>query len=193
MVSLQDAASDGDRAVDVGARLRRIRQGRRRTLKDVAASAQVSESFLSQFERGKVSASVASLRGVCEALGIGIHELFSPQPDGTRVARAGQQEVIEFGDRARKWLLTPRPMHALEVVICEFEPGGSTGGGAYTHGDSDEVFVVLEGRVELHVGDVVHLLDAGDSAHYRSSEPHRTVNVGRRAARVLYAVTPPTY
>lgn len=183
-----------DHAIDAGARLRTIRTGRRRTLKDVAVAAGVSESFLSQVERGRVAASVASLRRICDALGIGIHDLFTPDSGGaSSVTRMGDQQVLRFGEAAQKWLLTPQPMHGLEVIICEFEPGGHTGDEPYVHGDSEELCVVLEGDVELRVDEDRTLLSAGDAARYRSSQPHATRNMGDGRARVLYAVTPPTY
>ena len=46
--------------VDVGERLRLIRTARRCTLREVAERAGLSESFLSQVERGRTSASIAS-------------------------------------------------------------------------------------------------------------------------------------
>lgn len=184
----------GDHAVDAGSRLRTIRSGRRRTLRDVADAAGCSESFLSQVERGRVSPSIASLRRICDALGIGIHDLFAPQSSGApTVTRAGDREVLRFGEAARKWLLTPQPMHGLEVVICEFEPGGHTGDEPYVHGDSEEVCVVLEGEVELVVDGERTPLSSGDAARYRSSQSHGIRNLGPGRARVLYAVTPPTY
>jgi len=184
----------GRLAGDVGARLRRIRHSRRRTLRDVAGSAGVSESFLSQLERGIVAASVASLQRIAQALGVEVHELFASRPDASpRVTRMAEAEALAFGDRARKWLLTPTPMYALEVVLCEFDESGSTGAEPYTHGDSEELCVVLEGRVELEVDGERTVLAAGDTARYRSAQPHGTRNLGPGRARVLYAVTPPTF
>jgi transcriptional regulator with XRE-family HTH domain len=180
-------------AGDVGARLRRIRHSRRRTLRDVAGAAHVSESFLSQLERGIVSASVASLQRIAQALGVEVHELFASRPDASpRVTRMADAEALEVGDGARKWLLTPTPMYALEVVLCEFDERGSTGDEPYTHGDSEELCIVLEGRVELQVDGERNVLAAGDTARYRSAQPHGTRNLGPGRARVLYAVTPPT-
>ena len=179
---------------DIGPRLRRIRHSRRRTLRDVAGAARVSESFLSQLERGVVRASVASLQRIAEALGIEVHELFGSRPDRSpRVTRMAGAEALAFGNRALKWLLTPTPMYALEVVLCEFDEGGSTGDDLYTHGDSEELCVVLEGRVELAVDGETVILGAGDTARYRSAQPHGARNLGPGPARVLYAVTPPTY
>jgi transcriptional regulator with XRE-family HTH domain len=184
--------ADGD--VDVGERLRAIRHLRRLTLKEVASSAELSESFLSQVERGRTSASIASLQRIAAALGIEVSDLFAR--DGThrqRVLRHGARDVVAFGKLARKALLTPKPFHALEVVAAEFEPGGSTGDEPYTHGDSEELFLVLAGVVHLQLDMAFYELAAGDSAQYRSSTPHRIVNPTDEPAEVLFVISPPSY
>jgi transcriptional regulator with XRE-family HTH domain len=178
-----------------GNRLRELRHLRRRTLKAVAERAEVSESFLSQVERGKASASVASLTRIAAALGVSVADLF--EPDGARrpprVLRREARPVLPFGERGRKYLLTPRPLEHLEVFVGELEPGGSTGDETYTHGDSEELFVVLSGRVHLQLGDDVHELEAGDSIDYRSSSPHRASNAGDTPAEVMWVISPPSY
>lgn len=178
---------------EVGPRLRRLRNSRRLTLRAVADAAALSESFLSQVERGKASPSVASLRRIADTLGVGVGDLFDDGEGASRVLRHADRDELHFGEGVRKWLLTPRPLHALEVLFAAFAPGGSTGPEPYTHGDAEEVFVVLEGRVELEVDGEISVLGEGDSAHYRSSLPHRAANVGPTEARVLYAMTPPTF
>ena len=90
-------------------------------------------------------------------------------------------------------LLTPKPFHALEVLTAEFEPGGSTGDEPYTHGDSEELLLVIQGRVHVQLGTEVYDLQAGDSVHYRSSTPHRVSNPGGSTAEVLFVITPPSY
>jgi transcriptional regulator with XRE-family HTH domain len=178
----------------LGERLRAIRRLRHRTLNDVAARAGVSESFLSQLERGRTSASVASLQRIAAALGIEVSDLFSsnglPRPT---VLRREAREPVVWGHLGRKALLTPKPFHALEVVAAEFDPGGSTGEEPYTHGDSEELLLVIEGRVHVQLGTDVYELNAGDSVHYRSSTPHRVSNPGTERAEVLYVITPPSY
>ena len=56
--------------LEVGERLRAIRLLRRLTLREVAEAAGVSESFVSQLERGRSSASVATLQRLAAAVGI---------------------------------------------------------------------------------------------------------------------------
>jgi transcriptional regulator with XRE-family HTH domain len=180
--------------VDVGERLRAIRLLRRRTLKEIAQAGGVSESFLSQLERGRSSASVATLQRLAGALGIEVSDLFAP--DGLprpRVLRREARQPVVWGHLGRKALLTPKPFHSLEVVAAEFDAGGSTGDEPYTHGDSEELLLVVDGRVHVQLGTDVYDLRAGDSVHYRSSTPHRVSNPGEDPAEVLFVISPPSY
>jgi transcriptional regulator with XRE-family HTH domain len=191
---MPSSAPDAVTEVDVGERLRVIRSLRRATLKTIADRAGVSESFLSQVERGKASASIASLRRIAGALGVSVADLFEPSgPPRPRVLRRDERPSLAFGILGRKLLLTPRPLHHLEVFMGELDVGGSTGAEPYAHGDSEELFVVLRGSVQLELGGDVHELEAGDSIDYRSSTPHRAANVGNEQAQVMWIISPPSY
>jgi transcriptional regulator with XRE-family HTH domain len=180
--------------VDVGERLRSIRQSRRCTLREVADRARVSESFLSQVERGRSSASIASLRRIAGALGVTVADLFEPTgPPTPRVLRRDDRPTLAFGVLGRKRLLTPRPLQQLEVFVGELDIGGSTGTEPYVHGDSEELLVVLAGRVQLELGGDLHGLEHGDSIGYRSSTPHRVTNAGNDLAEVMWIISPPSY
>jgi transcriptional regulator with XRE-family HTH domain len=180
--------------VDVGERLRELRRFRRCTLRTVAERSGLSESFLSQVERGRSSASIESLRRIAEALGVSISDLFGPNgTPGPRVLRRDERPALAFGVLGRKLLLTPRPLLNLEVFVGELGAGGSTGEQPYAHGDSQELFVVLAGRVELELGGEHFNLEHGDSIEYRSSTPHRVSNRGDAVAEVMWIVSPPSY
>jgi transcriptional regulator with XRE-family HTH domain len=190
----EPSAVDDGGGIDLGERLRAIRLLRRRTLREVAEAAGVSESFVSQLERGRSNASVASLQRLAAALGIEVSDLFATE-GVTRpgVLRREARQLVVWGHLGRKALLTPKPFHSLEVVAAEFDPGGSTGGEPYTHGDSEELLLVVAGRVHVQLGDDVYDLGTGDSVHYRSSTPHRVSNPGDVPAEVLFVISPPSY
>ena len=180
--------------VDVGERLRELRRFRRCTLRTIAERSGLSESFLSQVERGRSSASIASLRRIADALGVSISDLFEPHgTPGPRVLRRDERPSLAFGVLGRKLLLTPRPLRHLEVFVGELGAGGSTGEQPYAHGDSEELFVVLAGRVQLEVGGELFALEHGDSIEYRSSTPHRVSNAGEELAEVMWIISPPSY
>ena len=79
------------------------------------------------------------------------------------------------------------------MIAAEFDPGGSTGDEPYTHGDSEELLLVIAGRVHVQLDTEVYELHAGDSVNYRSSTPHRVSNPGGDTAEVLFVITPPSY
>lgn len=178
----------------MGAQLRSLRRARRLTLREIGARAELSESFLSQLERGQTGVTIASLQRIAGALGVEVSDLFAADSSRRpRVIRARERQLVGWGRLGRKAFLTPKPFEFLEVVVAEIEPGGSTGDAPYTHGDSEELFYVVAGTVELHLDGEVAVLDAGDCAHYRSSTPHGVSNIGSSRAEVLYMISPPSY
>jgi transcriptional regulator with XRE-family HTH domain len=197
VAKLQPVAAPAEKPaeINVGERLRAIRHLRRATLKSIAERAELSESFLSQVERGRTSASVASLARIAAALGVNVADLFEPVGFRAhpRVLHRESRPALEFGKLGRKYLLTPRPLEHLEVFAAELDPGGSTGDEPYTHGDSEELFVVLSGRVHLQLGERLYELEQGDSIDYRSSIPHRVSNAGEEVAEVIWVISPPSY
>jgi mannose-6-phosphate isomerase-like protein (cupin superfamily) len=72
------------------------------------------------------------------------------------------------------------------------DPGGSTGPTQYRHGDSEEVLLVLRGRVRVELAEEVHLLATGDSIVFASSTPHRVANEGDGEAELVWVNSPPT-
>jgi len=164
------------------------------TLRELGERAGLSESFLSQLERDRTGVTIASVQRIAGALGLEVSDLFTGNGDAhPRVLRRDDRERVAWGRLGRKALLTPKPFESLEVVAAELDAGGSTGDQAYNHGDSEELFLVLSGRVELELDGELLVLGEGDSARYRSSVPHRVHNPGPSRAEVLLVVSPPSY
>lgn len=109
----------------------------------------------------------------------------------------GQRQTINIAanddDRAiRLERLVPfAPGRALEGNIHVVMPGASNGGDIKHEGE--EVGYVIEGSLELSVGDQVYFLNAGDSFFFRSDLPHSYRNSGTEVASVVWINTPPTF
>jgi transcriptional regulator with XRE-family HTH domain len=91
----------------VGAALRRIRQDRELTLREVAAAARVSMPYLSEIERGRKEPSSEVLAGICAALGMTIVDLLDAARAELRPAAVlvdlttRRDERVEAGAPAR--------------------------------------------------------------------------------------------
>ena len=184
--------TDWDR---VGARLRAYRRRSGLTLRETGQRSQLSESFLSQLERGKVNASLASLQRLTRVLGVTVADLIgdASEDDPVRLLRRHERPALSFGNLGRKYLLTPGDNRNLEIFQVAFDVGGSTGDGTYSHGASDEFIFVLSGTFEIEVDGVTSLLAAGDSLLFNSSSQHRAVNIGGTPGEVLWVISPASY
>jgi transcriptional regulator with XRE-family HTH domain len=176
----------------VGGRIRQFRVARKLTLRQLADRAHISPGFLSQVERGQVNASVSTLRRLSEELGITLPDLFADDHVGdVRILRKADRPVIEVSDLSAKYLLSQKPLRNLEVYVGELAPGASAGD-AYVHGDAQELLVVISGGPTLELDGKTYLLEAGDSAEYRTSIPHTVHNTGDAYTELFWIVSPPT-
>jgi transcriptional regulator with XRE-family HTH domain len=182
------------REIDLGGRIRSLRLARGETLRELAASAAVTESFLSQVERGVASPSIASVQRIARALGHTIAELFTEEAPTGVVVRASERRRIAYpGLGAIDEFLTRSTDGRLQVILSTVQPGGGTGEEAYTHDSDEEVLIVLEGRLDLWVGSERYALETGDAVTYASRIPHRNSNPGPGVTRILFCLTPPSF
>ena len=180
--------------LQLGGRIRALRQARRLTLRDVAERSGVTESFLSQVERDVTSPSIATVQRIARALDLSIAQLFAEEPQTGRVVRREARRRVEYaGLKAVDEFLTSNMAGRLQVILSTIEPGGGTGAEPYTHDSDEECVIVLAGVLDLWVGDEHYVLREGDALTYPSRLPHWNVNHGDRPASVLFCLTPPSF
>lgn len=182
----------------IGRRLRHTRQVKLLRLKDVADRIGCSESMLSKIECGKTRPSLDMLHRVATALDTSIAALFDTAENSDLVIYpAGKRQTISIAgkndrDDIRLERLVPfAPNRALEGNIHVIMPGASNGGEIKHRGE--EVGYLIQGRIELKVGEQTFLLSAGDSFFFRSELPHSYRNCGTEIASVVWINTPPTF
>lgn len=186
--------------IKIGGRLRHARLMKAMSLKEVAAGIGVSESFISKLENDKVQPSLAVLHRLVALLGINVAAIFNTGTEGGGplfVMRAGERPTIttrlrQNADGVVLERLIPQTRNALlQVNIHQVLPGGGSHG-LISH-VGEEMGYVLEGMLDLTVGDQVCRLSAGDSFFFPSEAPHGYTNPGDQIARVLWVNTPPTF
>ena len=91
----------------VGDALRRRRQAQSRTLREVAAAAGVSLTYLSEVERGRKEASSEVLEAVCAALHLALAELFFEVAETLALVEAAPVPAVGFLPPARPAAAVP--------------------------------------------------------------------------------------
>lgn len=180
----------------IGGRIRELRKAHGRTLSDVASAVGISVSYLSQIERDVSRLPIGVLKRIADALGVHMNWFFhaaAPGPDEESdiIVRAANRRNLTFtGLGITEELLSPNLSGPLEVLISTVRPGADSE--YYTH-EGAEAGLVMEGTLDLWVGDRHFTLGKGDSFAFPSTEPHRCVNRGRVPTKVLWVITPPHY
>lgn len=178
--------------LELGQRIRELRKAKGVLLRDAADEAGVSESFLSQVERGLANPSVASLRRIAGALREPVASLFSGELPSGAVVRAGSRRRMAH-PASSDYLMTPPTARKLQIIQSVIEPGHGSGPEPYTHPGDEECVVVLSGVLEVAVGPETHSLTTGDSLLIDPQEEHGFHNPGPVDAVVLWVMTPSTY
>lgn len=182
----------------VGQKLRAARKARRLKMRDVADAVGCSESLISKIENDKVFPSLPMLHKLAAELGTSIGKMFAESnPDGDYVARKGQRPLLSLeaigrdggtGIQLEGVALNGELLYSSIHIV---EAGGSTGG-PITH-VGEELGYVLEGEIEITLGDKPYLLKEGDSIFFPSELSHGYRNPGVKTARILWINTPPTF
>ncbi len=178
----------------VGARLRARRLELGLTISQVAGQAGLTAGFISQLERDLTSASLSSLYRICAVLGIRVGNLVDDVPAGRLIRRQEQaRRSLAMGD-AEHLLLSSRDERRFHVTESHIPPGGSAGEELYTLPADVELVYVLQGSLELRVGEETHVLEEGDTFTYSPRDPHTWRNPSEaEEAVVLWTALPNPY
>ena len=189
-----DAHYDAD--APIGGRIRELRKAHGRTLSDVAGAVGISVSYLSQIERDVSRLPIGVLKQIADTLGVHMHWFFHEGPEGPAderdiIVRAANRRNLTFtGLGITEELLSPNLSGPLELLISTIHPGADSE--FYAH-DGAEAGLVVQGTLELWVGDRQFQLHSGDSFAFTSTEPHRCANRGSEPVKVFWVITPPHY
>jgi XRE family transcriptional regulator, regulator of sulfur utilization len=179
--------------VEVGSRVRALREGMDLSLRDLAERSGVSAQMLSQVERGETSPTLSVAARIAGGLELTLSQLLRLD-EGGAVFVVRVHERLRGGATARghryEVLTPPLPGQRAEVSLHTLAPGAATGG----PGDppmhepgARETTVVAEGCVTLVCDGVAHDLQEGDAVTFDADLPHHFENGSGADAR-FYAV-----
>ncbi|MCF8481259.1 MAG: cupin domain-containing protein [Rhodospirillum sp.] len=184
--------------VDVGARLRSIREANGLSQRELARRAGVTNGTISLIEQNHSSPSVASLRKVLQGIPMSLQEFFSqemPPPDRIVFRSEDLTEITHELQRKSKGAIAFRQVgdarqHGLQILHETYDPGADTGRTLLQH-ESEEGGIIISGRMELTVEDERHILGPGDAYLFDSRRPHRFRNPFDEPCVLISACTPP--
>jgi transcriptional regulator with XRE-family HTH domain len=180
----------------VGVNIKRLREEKDITLRELAKKLNVSASFLSQVETGKASPSLSTLKGIADTLGTTIGALAGEgevQSSSPVVKEGERVSLKEVGKGIKMYLLTsPDPNKQMEPLLFALNENADTGVSPYKH-FGQEFVLVIKGALEIALNDTPYILRKGDTIYFNSHVPHSFKNLHKGTTEALWVVTPPTF
>ncbi|WP_022664982.1 helix-turn-helix domain-containing protein [Desulfospira joergensenii] len=172
----------------IGKRIRKARLDKKMSLDAMANETGMSKEFIKQIEGGKKRPSVGTLLQISRTLQLDSSFLLKDQEENL------EKRSDAYTKRTDNYAYTPltpgaenKHLKAFRIVV---EAGTSHDGVGFQH-EGEEFVYVLEGRVEVQVGEHVNALKPGDSLHFNSGIKHDLRNVSDVDALLIVVVYAP--
>ena len=180
--------------LDVGARLRAVRERAGLSQRELAKKAGVTHSTISLIEQEAHAPSLASLHRILSAIPISIADFFALPTSQQNVLfnDADDLAVVTRGEADLRVLAAERRDKSLQMFIERYQPGAGTGDEPIAH-EGETAAVVLRGTIEVRVGDTIRVLRRGGGYHIIGKQPYMLRNIGKIVAVVACACTPPMF
>ncbi|HEU4974052.1 MAG TPA: XRE family transcriptional regulator [Baekduia sp.] len=180
--------------IQIGPRVRALREAMDLSLRDLAERSGVSAPMLSQVERGETSPTLVVASRIAHGLELRLSQLLrlDEQSSVSVVRRAERRRGGGAAGHSFEILTPPLPGQRAELSRHVLAAGAATGG----EGDppmhepgSREIALVERGSVTLHVDDVAYALGEGDTVTFDADLAHRFENPGPGEAVLLAVVS----
>ncbi len=177
-------------SVDVGQRLKTLREERGISMRSLARSSGLSANALSMIERGRTSPSVSTLNKLAGALEVPVTAFFRSEPERKKVVhrKAGERTRMPFLRGLWEGLGGESFEGRVESYMVTLETGGSSGPHGMLHTGAEFVFC-LRGRLEYEVEGEHYLLEAGDSLIFAAQLQHRWRNPGPNVVTAIIVIS----
>ncbi len=179
---------------DVGIRLKKVRELHDLSQRQLAKRCGVSNAMICLIEKGKSRPSLGLLKNILEAFPISIADFFSLELAQPARAFYRSADLTEIGGG----LISYRQVGVgaadtkLQMLMERYAPGADTGRTLIRH-DAEEGGIIINGHLEVTVGEETQVLGPGDAYLFNSRIPHRFRNVGKEPCVLVSACTPPSF
>jgi len=185
-----------DQYLQIGEKIKRFREDNSLTLKDMAQRTGLSTAVLSQIENHLISPPLGTLIRLTRALDLRPGHFFDQHPDrpftlvrkaeGRPVSRFASKRGIQYGYSYESLGHDMKDRH-MEPFLVTLEPATLASPKPASH-DGEEFLFVLEGEMEVTLGDHGDVLQPGDAIYYDSNIPHLVQCKGNEKALILAVI-----
>jgi quercetin dioxygenase-like cupin family protein len=175
----------------LGDRIRRVREMRGLTIKDLSSRTGIDIDILKRTESSEMIPALGQLARLGRALDMKMGYFISPGIDNPMtvvhkderrpISRYGETKSMQYGYFYES-LAPEKADRLMEPFIVTLVPTDTE---QFSIHDGQEFLYVLEGEMKVQVGDRVDFLKSGDAVYYDSNQPHLVRCVGTNVTKIL--------
>lgn len=181
--------------LQLGRNIQQLRTEQGLSVRKLATLAGITPSMLSQIENAQVNPSVNTLRAIALALNVPMFLLFKSTPAQSPVVHPDARRIIGAKNEPNVHyeLLTPDLSGSIEFCLMVIAPGKSTYRDAMSHAGEEVAYMLSGEKALLELDGTQHPMKPGDSVRIAPNLPHVWHNPSDMEAKILFAITPPTF
>jgi len=175
----------------LGDRIRRVREMRGLTIKDLSSRTGIDTDTLERTESSEMIPALGQLVRLGRALDMKMGYFISPGIDKLMtvvrkderppISRYGETKSMQYGYFYES-LAPEKADRLMEPFIVTLVPTDTE---EFSIHDGQEFLYVLEGEMKVQVGERVDFLKPGDAVYYDSNQPHLVRCVGTKVTKIL--------
>lgn len=186
--------------MNVGKRIRKMREAQEMTHAQVAELTGLQPGYLEAVEEGREVPSIGAVVKISRALGSRMGQLFhggGSRPDIFSVVPAGDAKSVERAGAAvqrtgqgyayQSLLASEIRGQGMEPFLVTFDPSAASTVQPMVH-EGEEFLYVLSGTLELLYDGETYTLKKGDSLYIDSSRPHALRGIGKTPPQALAVI-----
>lgn len=182
----------------LGYKIRKIRQNKGYTLNQLSDKTQLTASYISQLEREIIEPSLSSLRKIAESLEVPIYTFLADENKEHVLITADKRKKLDLPNSSIIYeFVSPmasdkRTNPKMEIIYFQLDSKSWSSDDYLTH-DADECIFVIEGEIEVFLGESKYELKKGDSIYIHENVPHKFYNSSTEKAIGISNISPPIY
>jgi quercetin dioxygenase-like cupin family protein/ribosome-binding protein aMBF1 (putative translation factor) len=176
--------------ISLGSRIKMVREKKGISIDELSSLTKIDGETLLKIEKNELVPPLGELIKLGKALSTKMGHLISPGKEKFSIVRSNQRRPItRFGkEKAEKYgyfyesLAPDKKDRSMEPFMITLMPSDVED---FSQHDGEEFIYVLEGEMEVRVGNYRDILYPGDAIYYESQMPHLVKAHGSKSAKIL--------
>jgi transcriptional regulator with XRE-family HTH domain len=189
-----EALSETCGGLDIGRKVREIREKQQLTVMDMAAKTGLPRSALAEIESGGVTPPVSVLLKIAKAVNVGMAYFFQDTAVKDKISVTRKDRRIRIKRRPHhhegevdyiyESLETGKPDKHMEPFFVEFQPM-ETGEMIFSTHEGEEFLYLLDGKLEFRSHERTEILNPGDAIYFESDISHAFRGLDNKKAKAI--------